>query len=176
MICFCLSVILSAVFVRPAESADPKNRTSLGIFGDWQAYHYQENGQMVCYMITSVSGNGRNAHLMLTHRPKEGELDIFNYSTSTSLSKNDHVSLSIDGSNFNLFAAKENAWAKDPLADRKIASYISHGNKAEVKAKTSKNTNISDTFSLRGSLAAYNTISKKCQSGAKYAGKRHLQN
>ncbi|MCL2473864.1 MAG: invasion associated locus B family protein [Alphaproteobacteria bacterium] len=201
IICICFSVVFSFAVLRPVsavsaaktggidnlipekqksssnttapKSAAPGTRNSLGVFSDWQAYYYQENGQLVCYMITSSpKKNNRTSHLMLTHRPTDGELNTFNYNANTALSSKDHAYLSIDGTTFNLFTAKENAWAKDSLVDKKIASFLSSGQKASVQALTIKNSNINDTFSLRGSMAAYEAISKKCQVNAKYAGSK----
>ena len=145
-------------------------RNSLGVFSDWQAYYYQENGQMVCYMVTlAPKKNNRNSYLMLTHRPFEGELNTFNYNADTALSSRDHASISIDNTVFNLFALKENAWAKDSVIDKKIAGFLSSGQNASVKALTAKKSNINDKFSLKGSMAAYEAISKKCQVNVKYA-------
>ncbi len=158
-----LFVLLVASF--PAMAKEK----SLGVFGAWNTFTSQQNGQTVCYMVTiktikSLGPQKREGpYLMIAHRPTEGSVDVFSYGAGTLLDAKRDVHLSVGKAAFDLFSARDIAWARDAQTDHKIAAAIKGAATAQVKAFPTKHGKaISDTFDLRGAGTAYHTISKAC--------------
>jgi hypothetical protein len=141
----------------------------LGVFGVWNAFTYEQGGQTVCYMVTTktVKSAGpakrEGPYLMITHRPIEGSIDVFSYGAGTLLDPKRDVSLRAGKSAFDLFAARDVAWARDAQTDHKLAAAIKNAATAETKAIPAKRGKaIDDVFDLKGAAAAYNAIGKAC--------------
>ena len=148
----------------PAEAA-PKE---LGTFGAWVSYELVEGGDKVCYMVskpTKEEGNySRRGEVfaLVTHRPSEKTRDVFSYITGYTYKAGSDATLTIDGKRYVLFVQNETAWTPDADTDRKVASAIQKGSKMVVRGTSSRGTLTTDTFSLKGSGAAYKAITKAC--------------
>lgn len=148
-----------------ALADDPK---PLGKFGAWQAFTFMEDGQRVCYMAaTPTDMKGKysvrgDVFALITHRPGEGTKNVFSYITGYTYKAGSDTTVKIDGDSFLLFTQDDTAWAPDAETDNKLADYIRKGSKMVVTGTSSRGTLTTDTFSLRGSTAAHNAITKAC--------------
>ena len=140
----------------------------LGQHGDWTAYKFMENNGKVCYMVSQPKqeeGNYKrrgDIYALVTHRPSENTMDVFSYVAGYSYQNGSSVTVSFGGRSFKLFTQGETAWAEDAATDKKIAAAIRSGSNMIVKGTSSRGTPTKDTFSLKGSGAAYKAISKEC--------------
>ncbi len=156
-----LSVILFSV---PAHAKEKE----LGTFGVWRAYSSEEGGQNVCYMTTmKVLGEGKNQrvrYLMITHRPTEGSSDVFSFGAGVQLDSKHGASLKIGKETFDLFSARDTAWAREAMTDHKIASALRTAKLASVSAIAAqgKAPTFTEQFSLTGAPQAYSAITKAC--------------
>lgn len=150
-----------------AQAAEPR---PLGVFGAWQAFVFYENGDKVCYMAsqpTQAKGNYTkrgDIFALVTHRPGEGTRNVFSYITGYDYKSGSDATVKIDGDSFLLFTQDDTAWAPDAETDNKLTNHIRKGSKMVVTGTSSRGTLTTDTFSLRGSGAAYDAISKECKS------------
>jgi hypothetical protein len=148
-----------------AHASEPK---PIGKFGAWQAFTFMEDGQRVCYMAskpTDMKGkyNQRgDVFALITHRPGEGTKNVFSYITGYTYKPGSDTTVNIDGDKFLLFTQDDTAWAPDAETDNKLTDHIRKGSKMIVTGTSSRGTLTTDTFSLRGSTAAHNAISKAC--------------
>lgn len=148
-----------------AQAADPR---LLGEYSAWQAYVFMEGSNKVCYMAskpTKAEGNYTqrgDIFALVTHRPAEGSKNVFSYITGYPYKPGSDSKLKIDSTGFTLFTQDETAWAPDSATDNKIADMIKKGSKMVVKGVSSRGTETTDTFSLKGSSAAYDAITKEC--------------
>ncbi|MDD3370975.1 MAG: hypothetical protein PHE27_04010 [Alphaproteobacteria bacterium] len=162
----CLPALCAPSWAAPAKSHKERN---LGTFGAWRAYAYEEGGQTVCYMtsmkvIKTKKKKPRVKYLMVTHRPVEGSTDVFSYGAGIDLDSSHSVTVRIGQDVFDLFSARDTAWARDTITDHKITAAIRNGSTAKVIAipVQSRVSTISDEFSLGGSSGAYRAINKAC--------------
>lgn len=161
---FAISALVMSVSV-PAMADEPK---VLSAHGDWTAYVFNENGNKVCYMASQpIKAEGAytkrgDIFALVTHRPGEDSRDVFSYITGYSYKPSSNVSLSFGSKKFTLFTQNDMAWAVDDKTDRDIAKAIRGGSKMIVKGSSSRGTKTTDTFSLRGSSAAHDAISREC--------------
>lgn len=144
---------------------DPK---LLGTYGDWSSYLYTESGHKVCYMAstpTKAVGNYTrrgDVIVFITHRPAEGTKDEFSYMTGYPYKESSSASVKVAGKTFTLFTQEETAWTTDSQTDRNLIAAIRKGSKMTVKGRSKRGTLTTDTFSLKGSSAAHEAITKEC--------------
>lgn len=159
-----LSLLLIISF--SAQAGEPR---LIGTYGDWSAYVFDENGSKVCYMASQpVKAEGDytkrgEIFALVTHRPAEGTRNVFSYITGYTYKSGSDVVLTADGKRFVLFTQEDTAWAPDAEMDSSIAKAIKAGSKMVVKGTSSRGTETTDTFSLKGSSSAHDAISKECK-------------
>jgi hypothetical protein len=146
-------------------AAEPE---SVGEFGDWVAYVYIEEGNKVCYMLSKpVKEEGNytkrgNVYALITHRPAEKSKNVFSFVAGYPYKANSEVTVNIGAQRFKLFTQNETAWAPDSATDNKLTAAVRGGNQMMISGVSSQGTATTDTFSLKGSSAAYAKISKEC--------------
>jgi len=122
----------------------------------------------VCYMAsqpkTAVGNYTKRGDIfaLITHRPSEKTKNVFSYMTGYSYKADSSVSLDVSGRKFTLFTQGDTAWAADAAADNSITAAIKAGSTMIVKGTSSRGTETTDTFGLKGSSKAYQEISKEC--------------
>lgn len=156
---------ISAMAATPAQAEEPKR---LGVFGEWTAYSFAENGNKVCYMASQpnkAEGNYTrrgDIFALITHRPAENTKNVFSYMTGYGYKPGSDATVKIGDKSFTLFTQDETAWAPDAQTDDMIADAIRRGVNMIVKGTSGRGTVTTDTFSLKGSAAAHDAISKEC--------------
>lgn len=163
-----LFLIVLAGSLFSAEPAHAQDARKFGSYGDWDAYTFLEDGHKVCYVASSPSsakGNYKKRggiFAMVTHRPAEKSLNVFSYLAGYTYKKGDAVTLTIDGQPQTLYGDGEVAWTANPAADEKLIAALRRGKTLTVKGRSDRDTETVDTFSLKGSGAALDAISKEC--------------
>ncbi|MCB9973475.1 MAG: hypothetical protein H6863_03635 [Rhodospirillales bacterium] len=137
--------------------------------GNWTAYYFMENGEKVCYMASEpdkhegkYTSRGDIA-AMITHWPAKDSKDVFSYVAGYDYKKGSDVTVSVGGETFTLFTQGEMAWAADESTDKRLMQAIKKGSTMVVKGTSARGTLTTDTYSLKGSSAAYDAISKTCR-------------
>ncbi|UEM03037.1 invasion associated locus B family protein [Skermanella rosea] len=148
-----------------AIAAEPQ---LIGSFNDWNAFSYDENGQKVCYMSSRPKKDEGNykqrgdIYVLITHRPAEKSLDVVSVTTGYTYKEKSETTVSIGNQNFKLFTDGDTAWARDEKTDRALVDAIRSGSAMIVKGTSNRGTATTDTYSLSGTSAAYDAISKAC--------------
>lgn len=148
-----------------AQASEPQK---IGTYGDWSAYSFVENGKKVCYMVSSPKTDEGNytkrgeIYTLITHRPSENTRNVFSYIAGYPYKQDSEVTVSVNGKDFKLFTYEETAWAPDSATDNAIAAAVRKGSSLVVKGTSKRGTLTTDTYSLKGSGAAHDAISKAC--------------
>lgn len=162
------SALVALTISIPANAAtDPK---TLGVFGAWNAYTFNDRGGKVCFMSSqpekkeaSVKSVKRgDIFVFLTHWAKEGGKNVISVSVGYPFKDGSTATLSIGDQTFSLFTEGEMAWTRDQATDDAIASALQKGETLVVKGTSKRGTKTTDTYSLKGSGDAYKTVSKEC--------------
>lgn len=162
---FFFSVVMMMLFSVSAYASEPR---VIGTYSDWTAYEFTEDGSKVCYMASQPKKSEGNytrrgeIFALVTHRPAENTKNVFSYIAGYSYKPGSDVNVAVAGNKFVLFTQDETAWAPDAQIDTQIADSIKRGSNMVVKGQSSRGTATTDTFSLRGSSAAYQAISQEC--------------
>ncbi len=162
---FALGILILVVGAGAAQASEPK---LLSTHDAWSAYTFKENGNTVCYMAaTPIKEEGNytrrgKIYALITHRPAEGSKNVFSYITGYPYKDGSEATLDISGTKFKLFTQDESAWAPDADMDNRIANAVRKGSRMVVKGTSRRGTLTTDTFSLKGSSAAHEAITKAC--------------
>lgn len=148
-----------------AQASDPE---LISRHGDWLAYQFTENGNKVCYMASQpekAEGNySRRGEIfaLITHRPAENTKNVFSYITGYTYKPDSEVTVDIGDQTFTLFTENDRAWTPDDATDNALAQAVRQGSRMIVRGTSSRGTLTTDTFSLSGSAAAHDAISRAC--------------
>ena len=166
LIAISLTALLGAAAVVAPLHAQGIER--VGVFGDWSAFRFKEDGNPACYMSsepTKAAGNYSKrgeVYAIVTHRPAEKRIGEVSIVAGYSYKKESAVEVTIGKQGFELFTQDDGAWAPDGASDKKLVQAMRKGNKMVVKGTSSRGTLTTDTYSLKGFTKAYRAIGKAC--------------
>lgn len=149
-----------------AQAADPQ---LIATHGKWSVYVYNdEAGNKVCYMASEPQkdeGNYKSREdifVLITNRPAESTKNVFSYIAGYAYKPGSDATVKIGDQAFTLFTQEDTAWAPDAATDEKIAQAMRKGSSMVVKGTSSRGTLTTDTYSLSGSGAAHDAMTKEC--------------
>ncbi len=160
-----LVLVLAAAVPAPALAQGIER---LGDFGDWSAFQFVENGNKACYMASQpkkAEGDYKkrgDVYAIVTHRPGEKLRDEVSVLAGYSYKEGSAVKVAIGGQAFELFTQGDGAWAKDKKADEALVKAMIKGSSLVAKGTSSRGTQTTDTYSLKGFSKAYAAIGKAC--------------
>lgn len=148
-----------------AATAVPK---ALGTAKDWNAYSAGSGKTLVCYVVGKPEktlpehvARGR-IELTVTHRPGENAVNVVNFQLGYDAKAGSNAEVMVDGKKFELFTAKQGAWASDAATDKAVTVALSKGKQVVIKAVSIHNNGSTDTYSLDGFATALAMIDKAC--------------
>jgi hypothetical protein len=163
-----LSGLLGVMVSLAAPSANAADPKELGTFGKWSAYVFTEDGNKVCYMASEPDKHEGNytrrdkIYALVTHRPAEGTKNVFSYITGYPYKAGSDATVKVGSRTYTLFTQDETAWAPDAATDNQVIESIRKGSTMVVRGVSKRGTQTTDTFSLSGSAAAHDAISREC--------------
>ncbi len=172
---FVLALSLALPSVAAAQSKPPvmAQATLLGQFGDWGAYTASPGGRKVCFALskpTSSQDNPPNrrtaanvVYMFVSTRPAEKVRDeVSVLITGYAFRANADAELAVGAANFSMYTQNDGAWVKNAADESKMVDAMRKGADAVVKATTSRGTQTTDTFSLRGISQALDRVAQEC--------------
>ena len=145
----------------------------LGSYGDWDAMTSvtRTNGKS-CYIISKpkkTTANKQNVrrgdiYLTVTHRPKFKVTGEVNTVVGYPLKVSSEVRAQVDGKQqLRMFTEGRGAWLYDEREDARLVSQMKAGINLVIKGTSTRGTQTTDTYSLKGFTAAYNAITRACR-------------
>jgi invasion protein IalB len=159
---------------KPAAASPTAQATLLGQYGDWGAYSATPSGRKVCFALskpTSSSDNPPNrrtaaniVYLFVSSRPAEKvKEEVSMLVTGYALKSNSDASLTIGTTPFTMYTQNDGAWVKNTADETKLVDAMRKGADMTVKATTSRGTQTTDTFSLKGIAQALDRVTQECK-------------
>jgi invasion protein IalB len=160
---------------QPKPPASPTAQaTLLGQYGDWGAYSASPGGQKVCFALAKPTSsvdnppNRRTAanavYLFISTRPAEkvsNEVSVL--VTGYVFKPNTEASVAVGGANFAMYTQNDGAWVKNAADETKLVAAMRSSSDLVVKAQTSRGTQTTDTFSLKGIAQALDRVAQECK-------------
>ena len=163
----CTIVLASLLIV--AAAAETSAKALITANGDWEAYTTFENKSLVCYMgAEPQKTQGKytkrgQTFLLITHRPSEKSKNVISLRAGYTYKKSSEVKMIIGKERFELFTNGQWAFAADAGTDNKLVKSMIRGAELIVRGVSSRGTQTTDTYSLKGFTAAYKAIGKACK-------------
>lgn len=159
---------------RTAATSPTAQATLLGQYGDWGAYTASPGGRKVCFALSKPTAqtdnppNRRTAanavYLFVSTRPDEkvnNEVSLL--VTGYAFKANAEATMTIGGGGFPMYTQNDGAWVKNAAEEARLIETMRKSADAVIKAQTSKGTQTTDTFSLKGISQALDRASQECR-------------
>jgi len=168
-----LAVVVAMPGAAVAQSPTAQ-ATLLGQFGDWGSYTASPGGRKICFALSKpVSGqtnppNRRTdanvVYLFVSTRPAEKVKDeVSILITGYAFRANSDATATIGGANFAMYTQKDGAWVKNAAEEGRMVEAMRKGADLVIKATTSRGTQTTDTFSLKGVTQALDKAAEECK-------------
>ena len=159
-----LSVL--AVSAGGAAAASPQ---SLGKFGNWSAFSYDNGDGKVCFVISEpkskkLSRRARRGDVffMVTHwtgKNKYGEPSVI---IGYPFKETNAPQVRIGSDRFSMKAKEDGAWIEKNADERKLVAAMKEGLTMIVRGRSWRGTRSTDRYSLKGVTDALDKIDEAC--------------
>jgi invasion protein IalB len=159
---------------RPAATNPAAQATLLGQYGDWGAYTASPGGRKVCFALAKPTSsvdnppNRRTAanavYMFVSTRPEEkvaNEVSLL--ITGYAFKPNSEAAMAIGNAPFAMYTQNDGAWVKNAADEARMVEAMRKGADVVIKATTSKGTQTTDTFSLKGISQALDRVAQECK-------------
>jgi invasion protein IalB len=165
---------IGAAVAQQRPSGPTAQASLLGQYGDWGAYAASPGGHKVCFAIAKPTSsvdnppNRRTAanvvYLFVSMRPEEKvSNEVSMLVTGYQLKPNSEATLTIGGTNFAMYTQNDGAWVKNAAEEAKLVDVMRKSADVVIKATTSRGTQTTDTFSLKGVSQAIDRAAQECK-------------
>lgn len=148
--------------------------TLLGQYGDWGAYTASPGGRKVCFALSKPTSsqdspaNRRTAanvvYMFISSRPTEKVRDeISLLVTGYQFKASTDASFAIGSASFPMYTQNDGAWVKNAADEARMIGAMRKGGDVVVKGTTSRGTQTTDTFSLKGISQALDRVGQECK-------------
>ena len=164
-----LGALGAAALILAAPAAPAAEPSRIGGSDAWGAYRAGDGKKRVCFVHGAPKeSRGKykrrgKTYLQVTHRPGEKVRNVASITAGYIYKRGSRVDVVIDKRKYSLFTHGDTAWAEDGKTDRAIVKALIRGRKMTVKARSTRNTLTTDTYSLNGFTKAYKAASKACK-------------
>ena len=161
-----VAAVLALVFLAPAPG-HAQEAKRIGQHGDWDAYTRGTGNSQFCFMVSkpqSASLQSRRGEIffLVWHRPGQKEFDVVQVDIGYPFKEASEVEVRIGGDSWSLFTKEESAWTYKLADDKALVAGLRKGARMTVKGTSSRNNPTTDSYSLKGTSAAYAAINKAC--------------
>jgi hypothetical protein len=151
-----------------AGGAEP---TLVGQYATWGAYVATPNGKKVCFALAKPSSSKTNppnrprdpAYAFISTRPAEKVTNEVSIMIGYQIKPGDDSSLGIGNAHYAMYAQGDGLWIKNAAEEDRLIDAMRKGADATVKATSSKGTDTTDVFSLKGLSQALDKVAQECR-------------
>jgi invasion protein IalB len=156
---------------KPAAATGGAKPTLLGQYGDWGAYTASPGGKKICFALakptseeTTPSNRPRNpAYMFISSRPADKVTDEVSINIGYSFKSGSEASVDVGSTSFALYTQQDSAWIKNATEEAHLVDLMRGGQSAVVKGVSTKGTQSTDTYSLKGLTQALDRTGQDCK-------------
>jgi hypothetical protein len=145
--------------------------TLVGQYANWGAYVATPHGKKVCFALAKPSSSKTNppnrprdpAYAFISTRPAEKVTNEVSVMIGYTIKPGDDSSLSIGNAHYAMYAQGDGLWIKNAAEEDRLVDALRKGADATVKATSSKGTDTTDVFSLKGLSQALDKVAQECR-------------
>jgi hypothetical protein len=145
--------------------------TLIGQFGTWGAYAATPNGKRVCFALAKPTASKTNppnrprdpAYAFVSTRPAEKVTNEVSIMIGYALKPGSESTLEVGGASYEMYTQGDGLWIKNAAEEDQMVQAMRKSADAVVKGVSSKGTETTDTFSLKGLAQALDRIAQDCR-------------
>jgi hypothetical protein len=155
---------------KPAAAAEAKP-TLLGQFADWGAYTASPGGKKICFAIakptsseTKPPNRPRNQpYIFITTRPADKVTNEVSVAIGYPFKAESEATATVGSTSFELYTQGDGAWIKNLAEEAHMVDAMRQGDTVVVKGESSRGTQTTDTYALKGLAEALDRVAQECQ-------------
>ena len=156
---------------KTAAAAASSQPTLLGQYGDWGAYTATQGGTKVCFALakpkssaTNPAGRKSRSGLHLHFHPPGGEsANEVSVIIGYPFRPNSDASAEVGSTKFAMYTEKDGAWIKDMAEEARLLDAMRKGSDLTVRGTSSRGTQSTDQYSLKGVSQALDRAEQECK-------------
>jgi len=145
--------------------------TLVGQYATWGAYVAMPNGKKVCFALAKPSSSKTNppnrprdpGYAFVSTRPAEKVTNEVSIMIGYPIKPGSDSTLSIGNAHYAMYAQGDGLWIKNAAEEDRLIDAMRKGADAIVKATSSKGTDTTDVFSLKGLSQALDKVAQECR-------------
>lgn len=154
--------------IAAAGGAEP---TLIGQFGTWGAYTASPNGKKVCFALAKPSSSKTNppnrprdpAYAFISTRPAEKVVNEVSVMIGYTLKPGSESTLEVGGASYAMYTQGDGLWIKNAAEEERMVEAMRKAADVVVKGVSTKGTESTDTFSLKGLSQALDKVAQDCR-------------
>ena len=154
---------------KTAAAAAAAQPTLLGQYGDWGAYTATPEGKKVCFTLakpkssaTNPAGRKRDpAYVFISTRPSENVRN--EVSVVVGYPFKGDASAEVGTVRFAMYTQNDGAWIKNVAEEARMIDAMRKGADLTVKGTSTRGTQSTDTYSLKGLVQAMDRVAQECK-------------
>ncbi|GLQ35443.1 hypothetical protein GCM10007939_17260 [Amylibacter marinus] len=167
------SLLKSGIILTIATAALPvMAEERVNAFQDWAVY--EESNPKTCWISSSPqkTENSRDGKprtvtrgeivLSVSYQADKSIVGEVSFAGGYPFDPDRYVKMTIGTQSFDLRPVGETAWPENPSVDQTVRVAMTKGATAVLTARSTRNTDTKDTFSLKGFTAALNDAKQRC--------------
>ena len=151
-----------------AGGAEP---TLVGQYASWGAYVATPNGKKVCFALAKPSSSKTNppnrprdpGYAFVSTRPAEKVTNEVSVMVGYPIKPGSDSTLTVGNAHYAMYAQGDGLWIKNAAEEDRLVDAMRKGADATVKATSSKGTDTTDVFSLKGLSQALDKVAQECR-------------
>jgi hypothetical protein len=151
-------------------SVNPTEPTLVGQYGDWGAYMAMPGGKKVCFALSKPKSQKASkddvkrdsAYVFVATRPAEKVKDEVSVIVGYPLNPKVDATAQIGSATYLMFGQNDGAWVKNAAEEPQLVEAMRKGSEMIIKGKSTRGTETTDTYSLKGITNALERVAKEC--------------
>jgi invasion protein IalB len=167
-------LLISGMGLAPAFGAPTSGSsepTLLGQFGAWGAYTASPNGKKVCFALAKPSSSKTNppnrprdpVYAFVSTRPAEKVTNEVSVMVGYRLKPGSEATLEVGGTSYDMYTQGDGIWIKNAAEEDRLVEAMRKSADATLKGVSSKGTQTTDVFSLKGLSQALDKVAQDCK-------------
>ena len=157
---------------KPAKhAAGAAHPTLVGQYGEWGAYTASSDGKKICFAIAKPASSETNppnrprdpSYMFISTRPADKVTNEVSIIIGYPFKPGSEATAQVGSATFALYTQQDGAWIKNAAEEARMVDAMRSGQSVVVKGASSKGTQSTDTFSLKGLSQALDRTAQECK-------------
>jgi hypothetical protein len=163
------SACLAACLILAGTPAFAQTAKLLQKYDDWQVFLHEAKDEKVCFAASAPkemepkTAKRGPVYFYLTTWAKDGVRNEVSVKVGYAFKPDSNPVVTIGSDEFQLYPKEDKAFMRDPAEERKLLDAMRKAQAMTVKGTSSRGTNTTDSYSLKGLASALKQLETACK-------------